>query len=86
MRSKIKIIIVACIMLAGCNKIEIAGHCCPFQHCPYKGIPNVPEIYMQAITNYTGCEEGTDCHIIDCLHFVKPDADYDTLEQMMWED
>ena len=79
------VLFIALFLFASCNKIQ-TGHVCPFDHCPYKGIEIKASVYMPAITNETGCEEGTDCHIIDCLHFLVPDADYDTLEQMMWED
>jgi len=77
------IIVLAAILMcfAGC-KNENDPHTCKWKLCPYKGITE-PQ-YRQSVTNYVG-EEGSDAFYIDLLHLENPEADYDTLEAMLFE-
>jgi len=59
-------------------------HKCRWALCPYKGVTLAN--YKQAISDYTGQSEGTEAHIIDCLHILHPTADYDQLAEMMEND
>lgn len=58
------------------------GHECPFEHCPYKGVPEAD--WKEAVNEYSECEEGTDCYIVDILHLQYPKCDYDVLEVMIF--
>lgn len=74
---KIFVSLIALGSLASCSK-EVGGHACPWPHCPYKGItiaqyPSVAE-----------CQPGSDCYILDSLHFVYPNKEYDYLDSLVF--
>lgn len=59
------------------------NHKCRFALCPYTGI--TPAFWKEAVRNYSGCEEGSDCYEVDMLHLEFPDKSYDELEDMLFK-
>lgn len=57
------------------------GHKCKWDLCPYKGIQEAQ--YRTAVTNYVG-EKLTDAWCIDMLHLEFPDAEYEELENRLF--
>lgn len=62
--------------------IDTTGHVCKWELCPYKGVVRFD--WHEAITEYTGCEVGTDCYCIDWLHFEYPTYEYDQLDSLLF--
>lgn len=58
------------------------GHTCEWSKCPYKSVPMADR--KEAIIEYTGCEEATDCYCIDWLHFEYPKYQYDQLDSLLF--
>ncbi len=79
----IGVIIGIILMATSCKgKTEIENHACKWEHCPYKGITK--NQWSQAIKDYTECEEGSDCYLIDILHLQYPTDEYDQLDQKLF--
>lgn len=74
----IGIIILLVILIA----IFPNEHKCKYPKCPYKGVL----IYdaKQAIILYTGSDPGTDAYLVDSLHFVHPEMDYDQIDSILF--
>lgn len=70
--------------LCSCKKQDTnQGHQCRWNLCPYKGV--TPDKNGKAVRQYTGTDGG-DSYSIDILHLEYPQANYDELEQMLFED
>lgn len=70
------ILILVVITLASCSKVN-TGHACRWKTCPFKG-----DVVFTSGCGY--CEQGTDCWILDSLHFVSPSLEYDQLEYKLF--
>lgn len=60
----------------------VTGHVCQWVNCPYKSVPMADR--KEAIIEYTGCDEGSDCYCIDWLHFDYPTYSYDSLDSLLF--
>lgn len=72
-------------LTTGTKKHTAIGHSCPFPTCPYKG----KTVYVHAHTgaaNEPTEDTGSDCDIIDRIHWLHPDWSYDQCETAMMED
>lgn len=58
------------------------GHLCKWNACPYTGVTMFDR--HEAVSEYTECDEGTDCYCIDWLHFEYPTYDYDKLDSLLF--
>lgn len=57
--------------------IATTAHTCIYKLCPYKGD-------LTFNHGCGACEPGTDCYLLDSLHFVYPDKDYDYLDSLLF--
>ena len=64
--------------------IPVSGHLCRWALCPYKGIK--PAQYKDSVLKYTQAEEGSEAVQVDLMHLITPDADYDSIIEMIEED
>lgn len=77
------IIFLLIALLSSCQKdYTYTEHSCRWSLCPYKGV--TPEHYSEAVSEYSGCNEGSDCYYIDILHLEYPNEDYDQLEDRLF--
>ena len=81
---KLLILLLATAILFAADWFSVKTHFCPRPACPYKGV--VVDSAKEAIIEHTGCDEGTDCYIVEALHFEMPNATPAELEKAMWED
>lgn len=84
-----KALTLAALLIAGacalalytaCNSSN--KHVCRWSLCPYKGA--TPDQWHRVVSNYTGCEEGTDGYLIDILHLERPTLDADQLDSLLF--
>ena len=54
-----------------------AVHQCGYRLCPMQG-------YEKFKSDLTECEPGSDCYILDSLHFANPAMNYDELDSMLF--
>jgi hypothetical protein len=52
-------------------------HTCSYSLCPFKN----QAFFFAGCGN---CDEGSDCYILDSLHFAMPDKDYDELDSLLF--
>ena len=57
-----------------CMYCSSVPHHCPINNCEQEG----------HTTFTTSCEEGTDCYIVDSIHFFNPEMNYDQIETLMF--
>jgi len=69
------LVLISIIALASCQKAS-TGHDCPFSKCPFKG--------QSTFINTDGCEDGSDCNLIDRIHFDYPNESYDFCENRLF--
>lgn len=71
---------IALALYTACNSSN--EHVCRWPLCPYKGV--TPDQWHKVVSNYTGCEEGTDGYLIDILHLERPALDADQLDSLLF--
>ena len=83
----ITVMLLACAAdnLSPVPPVPLAKHACKYDLCPFKGVGNHPGEWSKAVTDYTGCEDGTDCYYIEILHLEYPDENYDQLEDRLFK-
>lgn len=75
-------LIVALLALKTAHFRQSKGHQCPWVNCPYKGVKMADR--SEAISAYTGTDEGSDSFCVDYLHFEYPGMSYDQLETYLF--
>lgn len=61
------------------GNIDRRKHKCRWDKCPYKVI--VRSQWSSKVTEYTGCQYGDDCHVVDMLHLIRPRWGYEKIHK-----
>lgn len=70
-------VVLILLILAIITRSNVPHHC-SYEHCPYKG---QTEFKSEA----GGCVSGSDCWILDSIHYEHPKWDYDKCEEYLFK-
>jgi hypothetical protein len=59
------------------NVLPVHPHECEYKLCPFKG-------QIEFVDDICGCEVGSDCNLLDKIHFDYPNWTYDECEEELF--